>query len=127
LSTEGNPLALTPLFTTAFMSTIIASAFIIGALLSNYAKYSCKIKGDFAAFAGGIFFAAIAFSLISESIKQHNFFTMLIGFITGAVIYSLANHRLRKRSKYKQQSPKKIIIINGHPVKKSKMDQVKLL
>jgi zinc transporter, ZIP family len=32
---------------------------------------------------------------------------MLIGFIAGAVIYSYANHRLRKRSKYKQQSPKK--------------------
>ena len=107
MSTEDNTLALSPVFTTAFMSIIIASAFIIGALVSNYVKYSSKIKGDFAAFAGGIFFAAIAFSLIAESIKQHNFFTMLIGFISGAVIYSLANHRLRKRSKYKQQSPKK--------------------
>jgi zinc transporter, ZIP family len=107
MSIEGNPLAISPVFTTAFMSIIVASAFIIGSLVSNYVRYSSKIKGDFAAFAGGIFFAAIAFSLISESIKQHNFFTMLIGFITGAVIYSYANHRLRKRSKYKQQQSSK--------------------
>jgi zinc transporter, ZIP family len=107
MSTEGNPLALSPVFTTTLMSIIIASAFIIGALVSNYVKYSSKIKGDFAAFAGGIFFAAIAFSLIAESIKQHNFFTMLMGFIAGSVIYRYANHRLRKRSKYKQQQSKK--------------------
>ena len=107
MSTECNPLALSPVFTTAFMSIIISSAFIIGALVSNYVKYSSKIKGDFAAFAGGIFFAAIAFSLIAESIKQHNFFTMLMGFIAGAVIYSYANHCLRKGSKYKQQQSKK--------------------
>jgi hypothetical protein len=92
------------IYTTTFMSIIVASAFIIGSLIYNYVKYSSKIKGDFAAFAGGIFFATIAFSLIGESIKQHNFFTMMSRFISGTVIYSIVNHRLRKRSKYKQSS-----------------------
>jgi zinc transporter, ZIP family len=104
VNTMGNTLEMFPLFTTAFMSIVVASAFIIGSLISNYIKYSSKIKGDIAAFAGGIFFAAIAFSLIDESIKQHNFFTMMIGFILGTMIYSIVNHRLRKKSKYKEQS-----------------------
>lgn len=120
MSIEGNPLAISPVFTTTFMSIIVASAFIFGSLISNYIRYSSKIKGDFAAFAGGIFFAAIAFSLIDESIKQHNFFTMIIGFIAGAVIYSYSNHRLRKRSKYKQQSSKKSDNIQGAINKKNK-------
>lgn len=104
MSTEGNSLEMFPILTITFMSIAVASAFIIGSLISNYIKYSSKIKGDFAAFAGGIFFAAIAFSLIDESIKQHNFFTMITGFIIGSVIYSILNHRVRKRSKYKQSS-----------------------
>jgi len=92
------------IITTTLLSIIVASAFIIGSLISIYVKYSSKIKGDFAAFAGGIFFAAIAFSLIDESIKQHNLLTIIVGFVIGTVIYSIVNHRLRKRSKYKEKS-----------------------
>jgi len=108
MSAEGYTVEIFSLLTTTFMSVIVASGFIIGSLFSNYVEYSSKIKGDFAAFAGGIFFAAIAFSLVDEAIKQDSFVTMLVGFIVGTVIYSIANHHLRKRSKYKSSENNQI-------------------
>jgi zinc transporter, ZIP family len=86
----------------AIMSIIIASAFIIGSIVAVQIKYSSKIKGDFSAFAAGIFFAAIAFSLITESTKLGHSITMILGFVFGAVVYSVANQYLKKRSKYKK-------------------------
>lgn len=86
----------------AIMSIIIASAFIIGSIVAVKIKYSSKIKGDFSAFAAGIFFAAIVFSLVTESTKLGHSGTMILGFIAGAVAYSVANRYIRKRSKYKK-------------------------
>ena len=84
------------------MSIIIASAFIIGSIVATKIKYSSKIKGDFSAFAAGIFFAAIAFSLVTESTKLGHSITMILGFVSGAFVYSVANRYIRKRSKYKK-------------------------
>ncbi len=86
----------------AIISTIIASAFIIGSIIAVKIKYSSNKKGDFAAFAAGIFFAAISFSLITESTKLGHIGTMILGFISGAAVYSIANRYIRKRSKYKK-------------------------
>lgn len=86
----------------AIISTIIASAFIIGSIIAVKIKYSSNKKGDFAAFAAGIFFAAISFSLITESTKLGHIGTMILGFIFGAAVYSIANRYIRKRSKYKK-------------------------
>lgn len=94
------------------MSVVVASAFIIGSLVAIYTRYSPQVKGDFAAFGAGIFFAAIAFSLVDEALKQANTSTMIFGFILGASVYSIANHYISKRSKYK----------NGQQYEKSKDD-----
>jgi hypothetical protein len=112
MSAEGYTVEMFSLLTTTFMSVIVASGFIIGSLFSNYFEYSSKIKADFAAFAGGIFFPAIAFSLVDEAIKQDSFVTIIIGFILGTVIYSIANHHLRKRSKYKLPNNNNILSNN---------------
>ncbi|HYF99104.1 MAG TPA: hypothetical protein VD815_03345 [Candidatus Saccharimonadales bacterium] len=86
----------------AILSIIIASAFIIGSIVAIKIKYPSNIKGDFSAFAAGIFLAAIAFSLITESTKLGHAGTMIIGFISGAVVYSMSNRYIRKRSKYRK-------------------------
>lgn len=93
-----------PLLNSLTMSIFVASAFIIGSLVAIKIKYSPKIKGDFAAIAAGTFFGAIAFSLINESLKIANINTMILGFILGAAVYSIVNHYIRKRSKYKTSS-----------------------
>lgn len=91
-----------------FVGVFVASAFIIGSLVAIYVKYSPKIKGDFAAFGAGVFLAAIAFSLIDESLKQANVPTMIFGFALGAAVYSITNHYIRKKSKYKKEKQPKI-------------------
>lgn len=83
---------------------MVASAFIIGSIIAIKVKYSPRIKGDFAAMAAGIFFAAIAFSLVRESSKLANIGTMILGFILGAGVYSFINHYNRKRSKSRNYS-----------------------
>lgn len=85
------------------VGVFVASAFIIGSLVAIYVKYSPKIKGDFAAFGAGVFLAAIAFSLIDEALKQANVPTMIFGFALGAAVYSITNHYIRKKSKYKKE------------------------
>ncbi|MDQ2684778.1 MAG: hypothetical protein M3Y25_02910, partial [Thermoproteota archaeon] len=93
---------LSPIAYSTVISITIASSFIIGSILAIKIKYSRKIKGDFTAFAAGIFFAAIAFSLITESTKMAHSGTMILGFIAGAAVYSLTNRYLRRKSKYKR-------------------------
>lgn len=80
------------LFSSILMSIIVAIAFPIGAILPIISRrFSEELKGNVAAIAAGAYFATIAFSLVEESIKQGAFSSMAIGFIIGAVIFSIAH------------------------------------
>lgn len=81
----------------AFLMTFIVSlSFYIGALFSFYVKIIERIRGDIASISSGIFFSAIVFILIEESIKLGSFSTMTIGFIIGLVVFSLSNKFLKQ-------------------------------
>jgi ZIP family zinc transporter len=80
---------------TLIMTLIVASAFPLGALLSYYAKPPSRLKGDIPAYSAGIFFSAIAFILIDESILVGSFTTMVVGFIAGALVFSLTHRALK--------------------------------
>jgi zinc transporter ZupT len=64
------------------MSIIIASAFIIGALVSNHVKYSSKIKEDFVA---GRLMIFITHELIPQAFKgdssYHSDLSVVMGFL----------------------------------------------
>ena len=79
-----------------FAGLIIAAAFPLGALFAIFIKYPTRAEADIAAFGAGIFFAAISFSLIDESVREGNVLTMVFGFIIGAVVFSVLNHYLKK-------------------------------
>ncbi|HZD36461.1 MAG TPA: hypothetical protein VE130_14755 [Nitrososphaeraceae archaeon] len=79
-----------------FAGLIIAAAFPLGALFAIYIKYPTRAEADIAAFGAGIFFAAISFSLVNESVREGNVLTMVIGFVIGAVVFSILNHYLEK-------------------------------
>ncbi len=82
---------------TFLMTFTVASSFILGALISLYIRYPERLKGDIAAFSAGIFFAAVAFILIDESIEVGSFTTMGIGFSAGVIIFSLSNRFLKEQ------------------------------
>jgi len=103
------------IFNTLVLSITVSSAFLIGAILSIFIHYPERIRADLAAFSSGIFFATIAFSLIDEAIREGSFITMVIGFVVGAVVFSVINRilqtRYKSKTKNKNTSSSKTVII----------------
>lgn len=52
------------------MGIAISAAFPIGAIIAIFINYPNRIRADIVAFGSGIFFSAISFSLVNESIKE---------------------------------------------------------
>jgi zinc transporter, ZIP family len=100
---------------TLLLSTIVSSAFLIGTILSIFIRYPERIRADLAAISAGIFFSTISFSLIDEALREGSFITMVVGFIIGAVVFSVINRILQRRSnsktKNKNISSSKTVII----------------
>ena len=89
---------------TLLLSMIVSSAFLIGAILSIFIQYPERIRADLAALSAGIFFSTISFSLVDEALKEGSFITMVVGFIIGAVVFSVINRILQKRSNSKTKN-----------------------
>ncbi|MGD9533409.1 MAG: ZIP family metal transporter [Candidatus Nitrosocosmicus sp.] len=75
---------------------ILGLSFIIGAAIAIRFELSLRIKANVIAFAAGIFFSTVAFSLIDESVRESSVLMMIIGLSTGSVIFSMAYHFLNK-------------------------------
>jgi ZIP family zinc transporter len=96
-----------------FWGIVSGSALIIGALLAYYSKVPQKLIAFVMAFGSGVLISALAFNLMDEAYKRGGFDSTAIGFVSGAVVYSLANYFLnkngakhRKRSGTQQSSEK---------------------
>lgn len=89
---------------TLLLSMIVSSAFLIGAILSIFIQYPERIRADLAALSAGIFFSTISFSLVDEALREGSFITMVVGFIIGAVVFSVINRILQRRSNSKTKN-----------------------
>src|SRR5215211_2546125 len=92
----------------------VSSAFLIGAILSIFIHYPERIRADLAALSAGIFFSTISFSLIDDALREGSFITMAVGFIIGAVVFSVINRILQQsnsKTKSKNISSSKTVII----------------
>ena len=100
---------------TLLLSMFVSSAFLIGAILSIFIHYPERIRADLAALSAGIFFSTISYSLIDDALREGSFITMAVGFIIGAVVFSVINRILqRSNSKIKNNkniNSSKIVII----------------
>jgi ZIP family zinc transporter len=77
------------------LSIAVSAAFPIGALLSICIRYPGRSRADLGAFAAGVFFSTVAFSLVNESVKEGSFLSMIIGFASGAIIFSITDRLLK--------------------------------
>ena len=99
---------------TLLLSMIVSSAFLIGAILSIFIKYPERIRADLAALSAGIFFSTISFSLIDDALREGSFITMAVGFIIGAIVFSVINRiiqRSNSKIKYKNINSSKTVIL----------------
>jgi ZIP family zinc transporter len=87
------------------------SALIIGALIGYYTKMSQRLIAAIMAFGSGVLISALSFDLMDEAYHTGGFDSTSIGFVGGALIYTVANivlakkgARHRKRSNNQQPS-----------------------
>ncbi|CAN5573765.1 ZIP family zinc transporter [soil metagenome] len=102
-----------------FWGFVAGFALVIGSLIGFYSKVPPKIIAYVMAFGSGVLISALAFDLMDEAYKRGGFDSTAIGFVSGALIYSIANYILdkngakhRKRSG-KQQSSQKENVNSG--------------
>jgi ZIP family zinc transporter len=87
----------------AVWAALVASSFPIGALVSTFLKFPTRLEADAASFSGGIFIGAIAFSLIDEALKLGSSITMIVGFVIGALVFSFADHFIKKKTEEREK------------------------
>lgn len=73
------------------------SALVIGSLAGYYLKISQKAIAIIMGFGAGVLISALSFELIDEAFKKGGFYATSIGFISGAIIYYVANYFLSKK------------------------------
>ena len=108
-------LLLIPLWAKAtFWGLVSGSALLVGATLGYLTNVPRKIIAFVMAFGSGVLISALAFDLMDEAYQRGGFASTAVGFVGGAVVYSLANYYVskngakhRKRSGGKQPSEDK--------------------
>jgi zinc transporter, ZIP family len=84
---------------------LAGSALLIGAAVGFLAPVPQRIIAAIMAFGGGVLISALSFDLMDEAFHRGGFVAVAVGFISGAVAYSVANWYLAKRgAKHRKRS-----------------------
>ena len=83
------------------------SALVIGAAFGYYANINQRWIAAIMAFGSGVLVSALSFDLMDEAYKRGGFDSTAIGFVGGALIYTVANILLASRgAKHRKRSGK---------------------
>lgn len=90
---------------------LAGSALLIGALIGYYLQLPQRLVAGIMAYGSGVLISALSFDLMDEAYKSGGFTATSIGFVAGALIYTVANLLVarkgaihRKRSQHQQHS-----------------------
>ena len=81
----------------AFYGFLTGLPLIVGAIITQFYTFGHKSIGLIMAFGSGVLMAVIAFSLMTEAFHLGGIAPVLIGFVTGAVLFTVGNHVINKR------------------------------
>ena len=88
-----------------FWGFVSGSALLVGATVGYLAKVPQKIIAFIMAFGSGVLISALALDLMEEAYERGGFDSTAVGFIGGAVVYTLANYFLDKNgAKHRKRS-----------------------
>jgi ZIP family zinc transporter len=95
-----------PLWLSAGLWGLLAgTALLVGAAIGYLAKVPTRVIAGVMAFGAGVLISALSFELMDEAFQRGGFDSTAIGFLSGAVIYSLANWALARRgAKHRKRS-----------------------
>jgi ZIP family zinc transporter len=84
---------------------LAGSALLIGALFAYFFKVPQRIVASVMAFGAGVLLSAISLELMEESFSLGGYYSMVFGFIAGAMIFTIINSYLsRKGAKHRKRS-----------------------
>ena len=87
---------------------LAGSALIIGALVGYFAKIGQRWIAAIMSFGSGVLISALSFDLMDEAYKAGGFDSTAIGFVSGALVYTIANILLAKKgAKHRKRSGNK--------------------
>lgn len=88
-----------------FWGLVSGSALVIGSLAGYYLKISQRAVAIIMGFGAGVLISALSFELMDEAYKTGGFQSTAFGFISGSVIYAVANYLLAgKGAKHRKRS-----------------------
>ncbi|HJW17958.1 MAG TPA: hypothetical protein VJ499_12590 [Flavisolibacter sp.] len=92
------------------------SALVIGAATGYMADLPKRIIAFVMAFGSGVLISALAFDLMDEAYQKSGFPATAIGFVSGALIYSLANYLVNKKgAQHRKRSGEQQPDESSHP------------
>jgi zinc transporter, ZIP family len=84
---------------------VAGGALLIGAAIAYFLHVPRRLIAAIMAFGSGVLISALAFNLMDEAYKRGGFGSTAIGFLGGAIVYTLANWWLAKNgAKHRKRS-----------------------
>ena len=93
---EYSDLTLESILYTIAISLFVASPFLIASIISKEYRHPLRLRADLASFSAGIFIGAVTFSIIEESVKLGDIYTLAFGFGIGASTFSITRYLLQR-------------------------------
>jgi ZIP family zinc transporter len=88
-----------------FWGSLAGSALLLGALIGYYVKIPQRAIAAVMAFGAGVLISALSFELMDEAYKRGGFDSTAIGFLGGAIVYTVATWFLnRQGAKHRKRS-----------------------
>ena len=89
----------------AMWGFITGLALLVGAAVAYFVNIPSRTIAAIMAFGSGVLISAQSFELMEEAYRQGGFDSTAIGFLAGAVVYTLANWALaRQGAKHRKRS-----------------------
>lgn len=90
---------------TGFWGLLSGSALILGALIGYFTRVKQKTIALIMGFGAGVLTSALSFELMDEAYHKSGLMSTAIGFISGGVLYTIANYMLSKKgAKHRKRS-----------------------
>ncbi|WP_457081750.1 ZIP family metal transporter [Hymenobacter sp. HD11105] len=103
-----------------FWGLVSGSALLLGAAIGYYASVPQRLIAAIMAFGSGVLISTLSLELMEDAFQKGGFNSTAIGFVGGAVVYTVANWLLarygakhRKRSGHQQHAERKAVQAEG--------------
>ena len=93
------------MLTAIFWGTVGGVALLLGALIGVFVKVSYQVIGLVLAFGAGVLFSAVAFELTQEAFITGGAVPVVIGLISGSLVFFFGDWLIDRRGGHRRKSP----------------------